>query len=281
MEHKAVIACRIRRYLWGRRPFWHCQTMQPQPKVLQTSISTTTTNGKRLLEDAKLLFDWDRFSTALALAVLAQEEFAKAFLLQLVADGALPWMREVQRSMARHECKHLLGLVMEWLPPWDAPDLAEQPKRRREWHEQKMAWLQRSIARYKEGNFAPNPNDPEPVEPDVSFPTDVATALNIYRHEKIESLGRGVPWMDADWSTGQARKIADGSLDRKKQSALYVHITRTGEVGLHPGLVTREQAVEAIERAERLQDTPVTFSDEYLALKEVLPALFANVTTDD
>lgn len=137
--------------------------MQPKPKVLQASISATTENGRKLLEDAKYLFAWDRFSTALALAILAQEEFAKAFLLQLVADGALPWVREVQRSMARHECKHLLGLVMEWLPPWDSPDLGELSKRRGEWHEQKMAWLQRRIARYKQGNIAPDPNDPEPV----------------------------------------------------------------------------------------------------------------------
>lgn len=103
--------------------------MQPNPKALQASISATTENGRKLLEDAQLLFDCDRFSTALALAVLAQEEFAKAFLLQLVADGALPWMREVHLSMARHGGKHLLGLVMEWLPPWDSPDL----DRRREW----------------------------------------------------------------------------------------------------------------------------------------------------
>jgi hypothetical protein len=82
----------------------------------------------------------------------------------------------------------------------------------------------------------------------------------------------------SDWSTGQARKIAGGSLDRTKQSALYVNITRTG-IGLHPGLVTREQVTEA-ERAGRLQAIPVTYSDEYPALKEVLPALFANVTTE-
>jgi hypothetical protein len=65
---------------------------------------------------------------------------------------------------------------------------------------------------------------------------------------------------------GDARKIADGSLDRKKQSALYVSITRTGEVGLHPD--------------ERLQEFPVPFSDEYLALKEVLPILFATLTNE-
>lgn len=254
--------------------------MQPKLEVLQASISSTTMNGKELLEDAKFLFDFRRFSTALALAVLAHEEFAKAFLLQLVADGALPWVREVQRSLARHECKHLLGLVMEWLPPWDSTAFARILKRRDECHEQKMAWLQRRIDRYKRGNFAPDPNDPEPVEPDISFPSNVATALKIYRHEQIERRGQRSRWKDADWSTGQARQIADGSLDREKQSALYVDITETGKVGVHPGLVTREQAAEAIERAERLQETPVMLSEEYLALKEVLPVLFADLTTD-
>lgn len=254
--------------------------MQPKTKVLQESISATTENGKGLLEDAKFLFDFDRFSTALALAVLAQEEFAKAFLLQLVLDGALPWVREVQRSMVRHECKHLLGLVMDWLPSWDSPDLAALLERRREWHEQMMAWLQRQSSRRKQGDFAPDPKDPEAVEPAVSFPLDAATALNIYRHEEIEGLRQGYRWRDAEWSAGQARKVADGSLDRERQSALYVSITKTGEVGLHPGLVTREQAAKAIERAERFQEIPVTFSDEYLALKEVLPALFANLSNE-
>jgi AbiV family abortive infection protein len=93
--------------------------MRPTADTLSASISAVTDNGKRLLEDAKLLFDWDRYSTALALAVLAQEEFAKGFLLQLVRDDILPWIPEVQRSIARHHCKHLLGIVMEWLPPVD------------------------------------------------------------------------------------------------------------------------------------------------------------------
>jgi AbiV family abortive infection protein len=235
--------------------------MQPTPAALEASIDTTTKNGKALLDDAKLLFDWDRYSTALALAVLAQEEFAKAFLLQLVTDGALPWLPEVQRSMARHQCKHLLALVMEWLPLWDAAALVEQRKRRDSWHEQKMAWYQRRIDRYKQGHFEPDPNDPEPVEPELAFPPDIATALNIYRHEEIERLRRGFPLRDADWSTGPARKIADGALDRKKQSALYVDIGKTGEIGLHPGLITRDEAAAEIERAQGLAEMRATFSD--------------------
>jgi AbiV family abortive infection protein len=260
------------------------KSMPSKAETFSRSISACIENGKKLLKDAKFLFDWDRFSTALALAVLAQEEFAKAFLLQLVVDDALPWLPEVQRSMARHECKHLLAIVMEWLPPfdWDHYDLnhfRDQSKRQSERHEQKMAWLQRRLDRYNQGNFSPDPDDPEPVEEEFCFPPDVASALNIYRHEEIERLRSGDPWPDADWATGKARQIADGSLDRKKQSALYVHVTKTGEIGLHPGLITREEASEAIERAERHSEGGLefTFSDEYQRLKETLPRVFSNL----
>jgi AbiV family abortive infection protein len=251
--------------------------MTLKAETFSRSISACTKNGENLLDDAKVLFDFDRFSTALALAVLAQEEFAKSFLLQLVVDDALPWLPEVRQSMAKHQCKHLLAIVMEWLPPFDFDRHMEQQKRNTERHEQRMAWYQRSIERYKQGNLLPDADDPEPVEPDFVFPSDVATALNIYRHEEIERLRSGSPWKDADWATGKARKIADGSLDRKKQSAFYVDVTKTGEIGLHPGLITREEASEAIELAERFSEGLITLSDEYQKLKEILPVIFASL----
>lgn len=248
-----------------------------KPEIFLRSMAACNENGQRLLEDAKTMLDWDRFSTALALAVLAQEEFAKAFLLQLVVDDALPWVPEVQRSMARHQSKHLLAIVMEWLPPFDFERLEEQRKRSTELHEQRMAWYQRRIERYRAGILQADPDDPEPMEDEFRFPPDVATALNIYRHEEIERFKSGYPWRDEEWSEGRARKIADGLLDRKKQSALYVDVTKTGEVGLHPGLITRAEAVEAIERAARLSDPLITYSDEYQRLKEVLPHVFAKL----
>ena len=265
--------------------------MASKAEIFSRTISACYENGKKLLEDAKLLFDWDRFSTALALSILAQEEFAKAFLLQLVVDDALPWLPEIQQSMARHQCKHLLAIVMEWLPTFDSDLIMEQirqnrerderwmawSKRRSERHEQWMAWSKRRSERYRQGNRSRDPNDPEPVEEAVYFPNDVAAALNIYRHEEIERIRSGHPWKDEDWATGKARKIADGSLDRKKQSGFYVDVTKTGEIGLHPGLITRQEASEAIERAARFCESPITFSDEYKKLKEVLPLIFANL----
>lgn len=248
-----------------------------KPESFLRSMAACSENGKRLLEDANTMLGWDRFSTALALAVLAQEEFAKVFLLQLVVDNALPWTSEVQRSMARHQSKHLLAIVMEWIPPFDFERLDEQRKRSVERHEQKMAWYQRRVERYRAGILQPDPDDPEPMEDDIHFPPDVATALNIYRHEEIERFKSGYPWRDAEWSRGRARKIADGLLDRKKQSALYVDVTKTGEIGLHPGLITRVEAVEAIERADRLSDPMIRYSDEYRKLKETLPIVFSTL----
>jgi AbiV family abortive infection protein len=255
--------------------------MKPKAEALEESITVTIENGKKLLEDAELLFGWDRFSTALALSVLAQEEFAKAFLLKLVSDDALPWLPEIQRSMTRHQSKHLLGIVMEWIPPIDWDKMTEQIERNREKHQEKMAWFQRRIDRYNHGNFLPDPNDPEPVEPDVTFPTEVAAALNIFRHEEIERFRSGSLRKDPEWAKGKARKIADGTLDHKKQSALYVAITKTGKIGLHPALITRAEALEAIELAKRLSDDLGVFSEEYRKLKETLPQIFMNLKESD
>lgn len=80
----------------------------------------------------------------------------------------------------------------------------------------------------------------------------------------------------ANWSTGKTRKVANGARDRKKQSALYVDVTKTGEIGMHPGKITREEASEAIERAESLSDPMVCYSDEYRKLK-VLPLVFSSL----
>ncbi|HEY5215196.1 MAG TPA: AbiV family abortive infection protein [Acidobacteriaceae bacterium] len=252
--------------------------MKPKSEVLKNSIDITTSNGKLLLEDAKFLFDFDRFSTALSLAVLAQEEFAKAFLLQLVEDDALPWLPEVQRTMARHQCKHLLAIVMEWLPSIDWDTFLEKHRERAERHRLTMEWIQRRSDRYKQGDFSSHPEDPEPTDPDIPFPPDVADGLNIFRHEEVERFRRnGSPWTDPEWAAGKARKVADGFLDRRKQSALYVDISKTGQVGLCPGLITRAEASAEMQRAERLAEAPDIFSDEYTKLKDILPLVFENL----
>jgi hypothetical protein len=142
-----------------------------------------------------------------------------------------------------------------------------------------MAWYDRRSDRHGRGLSMDDPNDPKPPETNVPFTNDVATALNIFRHEEIERFRTGQPWTDDDWANGAARKVADGELDRKKQTAFYVDISKTGEVGLHPDLVSREDAADALKRAERFIEGPARFSDEYRKLQEVLPLVFSNLMT--
>jgi AbiV family abortive infection protein len=246
----------------------------PAAETLTKSISECARNGKALLDDADLLFGWDRFSTALALAILAQEEFAKAFLLQLVADGILPWAPEIRRSITRHECKHLLAIVMDWVP---ASDFDQDGWWGR--YKEKQKQREQRIADYKAGKISADEflAQLKADKDAAAFPETVAAALNIYRHEHLEALAKRYPWRDDEGAKGPVRKIADGALDAKKQSALFVDIGKTGAVTQHPGTVTRGDAEKEIRRAAALAESRATFSDEYYLLKEVLPEVFGNL----
>ena len=65
------------------------------------------------------------------------------------------------------------------------------------------------------------------------LPPDVATAMNIYRHELIERIGKRHPERYTDWK-GRARKLADGQRDRRKQAALYVRVGDDGSLSSEP-----------------------------------------------
>jgi hypothetical protein len=56
----------------------------------KNGITASLENADRLVEDANSMLEWERFPTSYALAVLAQEEYAKALLMSLVDAGAIP-----------------------------------------------------------------------------------------------------------------------------------------------------------------------------------------------
>lgn len=226
--------------------------MDKTPPNLITAIQTCIKNGHRLVEDAELLRDFERYPTALAVAVLAEEEFAKAFLLVLVNESVIPWTPEVRRSLYSHECKHLVGVLVEWLgPPWE-----EQHRR-----------LQASIA----------------GEEAASIPHDVAVAINILRYEKIERMRTGYAWPEPE-DNGLSRKIAEGLRDRAKQQALYVGVTQTGSVESLPSKVIQEEASAELDRAKQYGEFAedafggrVLSFGEYRLFKEVVRAVFADL----
>lgn len=179
-------------------------------------------NGTRLLEDAGFLADAERPATAYVLAVIAQEELAKAFLLHLVAEGVIPWNPLILRAARDHRCKQLLCLVMDFLNP----DIDE------------------FLARMDAAVLSGKP---------FSFPSHVADAMNILRHER---LGRWESntwvWAEEPEYDAKALQIAEGRLDREKQDALYVQISRTGSVMSSPGSISPDKIQQALDRGRRL-----------------------------
>lgn len=185
------------------------------------AISACVANGNRILDDAGYLEEYGRFPSALVLGILAQEEFAKAYLLKLVDEGIVPLCKEVLRACRDHSCKHLIALIMVHLfTPIE--DMLTRDKRVRE------------------------------ASTDEVLPAHVADALNIFCHEKLWR------WHSKNWLWTEnpsydlaAKKIGDGSLDQVKQNALYVGIGRNGVTSTPQ--CTANEAREAIETAKALK----------------------------
>lgn len=187
-----------------------------------TAVKACLENGKRLLDDADYLVYSEQPSTAYALAIIAQEELAKAFLLHLVAEGVIPWNQLTLRATRDHTCKQLLCVVMDFLNP----DIDE--------------FLARMNAAVLHGK-------------PFAFPSHVADAINIFRHEKISRWeSKNLIWEENPEYDKTALAIADGRLDREKQDALYVRLGRTGEIASTPVRYTREMVDKELERGKRL-----------------------------
>jgi AbiV family abortive infection protein len=211
------------------------------------AIAACLENAEALLEDVQSLRDVDRHATAFFLAIIAQEECAKAFLLHLVDRGVVPWHPLVERAARDHACKQLLGLVLEHLNP----DHGEWERRITE-----IAVAQ-------------------------VFPRAVADAIALLRHEKI---GR---WQSSDWAWTEpleydpaARRVVRGRLDARKQDALYVRLGKNGNVASRPTRVSEQDATEAAERADRFRSFAGSLVDgkpvglDYELIRETFRAAF-------
>lgn len=217
------------------------------------AIEACIENGSRLLEDSEYLNDYDRFPTAKALAILAQEEFAKAYIIKLVQEGAIPWCDEILRATRDHHCKQLMSILMEYLfTPWeDAKSMMERDKKIREKYQ------------------------------DFLLPTKVADALNIFCHEKIRQ------WKSSSWFLAEdpkydadAKKVWKGKIEKSKQNALYVSIGKDGKVTNIPR-DDSEDTKKSIEYAKILEEVATghdvfAFTEkEYV--KSALKEIFGNI----
>lgn len=194
----------------------------------QNALKVIVTNAARLYEDAKTLEEWDRFPTSYALAVLAQEEYGKAFIVHLVADHKVPWTPELEKASRNHLCKQLVALVLEYINRKDFLELMEEPDRFRG---------------------------------ASSLPSHVFSAIEIVVYEHV----RG--WPRADWVEGSkidpvANRIARGVIDREKQTGFYVHLGNKGQVRRRPDMISRERCHVELARAERVSNAFYLLDDK-------------------
>jgi AbiV family abortive infection protein len=183
---------------------------------LWKAMGACVDNGLRLQQDAETLRDYGPdTATTFAVCILAQEEFAKAFLLHLVCEGTIPWTDKVRDSLYKHQLKHLLGHIMEWLSPSDDDFLARL----------------------------------ERIEGNPSLPTHVADAAKLYV-ERVQHQGQ-VSWPPPA-SDPSAKSIADGNRDKTKQDALYVRLSKDADVISVPTQITLEMIEAELDKTKRL-----------------------------
>jgi AbiV family abortive infection protein len=216
------------------------------------AASACLSNGKRLLEDAEMLEYDDPPSTSFALATIAQEEFAKGFLLFLVSRDTIPWNPLVNRASRDHTCKQLLGIVMSHMNP----DTDEFLRRMDEWR----AMNKEASSLLDALGAARNPEEQGKLWERLNaidrsqevLPPTVADAIYILRHEKIGRWQSWFCWEEEPNYDRSAMQVANGQLDREKQDSLYVRLNTKGEVVGIPTGINPEIAKQARERANRL-----------------------------
>lgn len=189
-------------------------------RVHPEAISASIANGSRLLEETYDLEFRSPPATRLFLAMIAQEEFAKAFMLFLIRRGLIPFSPAVHRAIQDHICKQLMGMIMDYMiMDWDTIEEARA-----------------MIARDAElGDLLPD---------------DVGSALEILAYEKIGRWTRNNwVWAEDPNYNAAAKKIAKGGQDRRKQDALYVRIGADGRLVSTPHKVREKDIERELERA--------------------------------
>ncbi len=189
--------------------------------MLHHSLKIVVANAERLYEDAKTMEEWGRFPTSFALAVLAQEEYGKAFIVHLAADHQVPWTRGLEKATRSHLCKQLVALVLDYVSRKDFFELLEEPDRFRG---------------------------------ASSLPAHGLDAIEIVVHEHVRGLTRS-EWTEGSKIDPVANSIARGLLDRGKQTGLYVHLGSEGQFRKEPALISAERCREELARAERVSNS--------------------------
>lgn len=184
---------------------------------LNLSIKTCNQNGKRLLGDSELLYDFEKYSSSYGLAKLAQEEFAKGFILKLVNSGALKWTKEVQRSLNHHISKQLVSVILNFLNPSI---------------EEFLIMVENKTL--------------------LSRPRNVSDAINVYIHEVLNRWESSNWCWDEDPKYEKEIKfIFKGKEEKEKQDAFYIKISTDGKASDFSKKFNEKKVKDEIDKAKR------------------------------
>ena len=187
------------------------QGQNPSSEVLTETILACAANGTRLLDESYDLEFREPPSLQLYVLLIAQEEFAKAFILLLVRDGIIPFSRPLLRAMNDHACKNLVGLIMDYIiMRWNSS-------------EELMEMIR--------------------ADSDLGdqLPLPIESAILLLRFEKVGRWeSQRWEWQEAPSFDPEAKLIAEGKADRRKQDALYVRIGADGRVLSAPSITPED-----------------------------------------
>lgn len=220
-------------------------------RLLQ-SINACVDNGNRLIDEAYDLEFRPLPATRYFMALVAQEEFAKAFILFLIMKSVIPMTSGIHRAMNNHSCKQLVGMIMDYAI---------------------MHW--ETIGELQDLIQSDSANGEK-------FPGEIGSAIEILRFEKIARWEgwKGV-WAEDPSYEPQAQKIAGGMKDRRKQDALYVRLGRDGQIASEPKVIAEDERADEHERAHRYKYFVLslvkgkTQNSRYEKLEAVLRQIFS------
>lgn len=189
---------------------------------LTNSIERTIENAERLYDESFDLEFRASHATRYYLVTIAQEEVAKSFLLYLIRDQIIPNSISAQRAVRDHNCKHLMGIVIDYMiMHWDTIDELRG-----------LIELDSQLG--------------------DDFPVSVGSALEIFRYEKIGRWeDRNWDWVEDQGYDQETQRVAEGKRDRRKQDALYVRVGSDGQVSSTPAVISQIEMSEEVERASR------------------------------
>lgn len=105
-------------YMADKKDGWSAFVDDRLKKTLTESAQAAYENGRDLGKDARFLFDAHRYARATALAILAEEEFCKAFILiQSVQNER--WDAKVYNLLRSHASKQGLAEAVLNLAEWE------------------------------------------------------------------------------------------------------------------------------------------------------------------